>query len=47
VSLRELMMAVAAALLLLAMVGIVGGGCAHNSPAPNRGVDFLGAPERA
>jgi hypothetical protein len=32
------------AILLLSVVGIAGGSCAHNSPAPKtRSVDFLGA----
>ncbi|MBD0356978.1 MAG: hypothetical protein ICV57_07365 [Rubrobacter sp.] len=37
---------IAVAILLLSAVGIAGGSCARNSPAPKtRGVDFLGAPE--
>ena len=46
--LRELMIAVAVAILLLSVVGIAGGNCAHDSPAQrNHGVDFLGVSERA
>ena len=39
---------IAVAILLLSVVGIAGGNCAHDSPAQrNHGVDFLGVSERA